>query len=372
MVFICVTIVMFQTCDLNKVYNFYFHKKNELTAEDLKYIPPQEQGNSQNTDQTQYLSDLQSFDNSYKQKDYKNAVVYGEKVSYRFTNDTNFCDAMGYAYLELKDYKNSILYYKKTLAINAGDNEAKHNLEYLQYHINENEEVYDINNRHSIGKAPAKLYRLVKTTLGPQVKQEADGILDLVWQEINGRIILQTLMDNNIPINILAGDFVDHTNVKWSSDYKYIDVSGVDISEKTIKDLNNTSLDSWTRIYNFNTFLHEFGHAFAQIKDPKSFNSLEQELGVSMIGYNVGYKIIYHRYMTDEEIKEQSMGTFEALLSDDHSKLPVYSGFNKEMKRYAIYMPNPDLYSDLVGMYKQLLAQGKTQHVPNLDALIKK
>lgn len=374
MIFICVTVVMFQSADWDKVRNFYSPKKYELTQEELKYIPPQEQRNGEspvNSTQGQYQSDFQNYANAYNQKDYKNAVFYGERIAYRQTNDVDFLDAMGYAYLKLQDYKDSTIYYKKTLAVDPNDKYAKHNLEYIREHMDENEQIYDINNRHSSAKAPAKLYRLVKTDLGAQVKQEVDGILDLVWQEINGRIILQTMMDKDIPINILPGDFRDHTDLKWSSNYKYVDVDGIDISEKTIKDLNNTNLDPWTRIYNFNTFLHEFGHAFAQIKDPKSSNSLEQELGVSMIGYNISYKMVYHRYMTDQEIKERSMGVLAALLSDDHSKLPVYSGFNKEMKRYAIYMPNPALYTDLVGMYKQLLAQGKTQHVPNLDALVK-
>lgn len=371
MIFVVVTIVMFQNSDLDKIRNFYFPQKNELTPEELKYIPPENKGNNQNNNDNyaQYTSNLQFFNNAYQQKDYKSVISYGEKIAYRQSDDIHYLDMMGYSYLELQDYKNSIIYYKKTLAINPNDDEAKHNLNYIHEQVDEDKLNNAINNVKVGKKAPAKIYALVKTNLGNDVKEEVDGILDLVWQEINGRIILQTLLDHNIPINIAQDG--ERADTHWHYEGNNMIVDKIDVLPKYINDLNNPSLSPWNRIYNFNTFLHEFGHAFSRIKDPRSFNSLEEELGVSMIGYNIAYKIVTDNYMTDEQIKQQSMGTFQALLSDDHKDLPVYSGFNKRMKKYAIYMPNPAIYSDLVGMYKQLLFQGKTQHVSNLDKLIR-
>lgn len=374
MIFVVVTIVMFQNSDLDKIRNFYFPTKNELTAEELKYIPAEHKNYNNpggNVSGSEYQSNLDNFNKAGNNKDFQTEVYYGEKIAIYQSNDSFFLTNMAYAYQELKIYDKAAYYWGKILVIDPNNSNAKQGLKYANYYLNENKLNNEINNVRVGKKAPAKIYALVKTNLGNDVKEEVDGILDLIWQEINGRIILQSLLDNRIPINILPGDFQDHTDLKWADNYKYTDVTGIDISQKTIQDLNNTSLSSWNRIYNLNTFLHEFGHAFTQIKDPKSSDSLEEELGVSMIGYNISYKIVTGNYMTDEQIKQQSMGTFQALLSDDHKNLPVYSGFNKRMKKYAIYMPNPALYTDLVAMYKQLLSQGKTQHVPNLDKLVR-
>lgn len=373
MVFVFVIIALFQTCDLDKVYNFYFPKKYSLTAEELKYIPPQNQNFSQsptsNSNDTQYESNAKNYENAYNQKDYKTAVFYGEKIAYYYTDNADFLDAMGYAYLELKDYKNATIYYNKTLSIDPNNKYAKQNLEYIEYQVNQNKETNELNKLHSSVHAPAKLYALVKTDLGNDIKQKVYNIFDVLWQEVNARIILQTVMDRNIPIKITADGQRAYTAVHGEG-YKVI-VDEIDIPVKYINNLNNTNLQPYQRIYYFNVFMHEFGHAFSSLRNPKYSDSIEEEMGVDMIGYNIGYKMVYHRYMTYQEVKQQSMDTLQALLSDDHAQFPVYSGFNKRMQSYAVYMPNPELYTNLVAMYKQLLAQGKTQHVPNFDKLIK-
>lgn len=371
MVFICVTIVMFQTCDLNKVYNFYFHKKYQLTEEELKYIPRQEQlnNNPNNFGTNASGVDYQNFYNSYMQKDYQNAIKYGEQIAQEESSDIHFLNQMGYSYGELKLYDKALSYYKKALTIDPNNPYSKDGYNYIKYYSDKNEQTYAMNNRRSSVHAPAKLYSLVKTDLNDNVKQQVYNIFDILWQEVNARIILQTVMDRNIPIYINANGTRGETSLHREGYNEIVDK--IDVPVKYINDLNNTNLHPYSRIYNFNVFMHEFGHAFSRLKNPRTTDSLEEELGVSMIGYNIGYKMIYRRYMTDEEVRQRSMGTLQALLSDDHSQLPVYSGFNRRMKSYAVYMPNSALYTDLVGMYKQLLAQGKTKHVPNLDKLVK-
>ena len=84
-----------------------------------------------------------------------------------------------------------------------------------------------------------------------------------------------------------------------------------------------------------------------------------------MLGYNVAYKIITGEYMTREQTGQYSLDSLQALLLDDHRKLPLYNGFPRFIQGYGISLPYPEVYSHLPMMYKKLLDEGKVAPLPS-------
>lgn len=344
-----------------------------------QYIPPQEQSNDKNspnptsinsTDYTQQAqADYTYFIKAYDEKNYENAIYYGEKVLLIDPNNINFLETLTYCYSKINNYEKSIQYCKKILSIDPNNNYAKKQLAYASENIQDENLSNGINSVVVGAKAPSKMYALIKTNLSADIRKEVEGIIDLVYSDINGKIMLNTIYEKNIPININESGPRAQVNVTELNGVSTVE--NIDIPVKEIHTLNNTNLSPFLRISSFMTFMHEFGHAYTRIKDPYISNSMEEELGISMIGYNIAYVIVQKRYLTDEEVKMYSMLILQAMLSDDHKELPVYSGFNKKMESYCIQMPAPQLYSDIPGMYKKLLSEGKTTHVESLDKLVK-
>lgn len=96
------------------------------------------------------------------------------------------------------------------------------------------------------------------------------------------------------------------------------------------------------------------GHVFMRIKEPKITNSLEEELGVSMIGFNIAHKIVTGEYLTLYQTREYSRNTVRALYLDDHKDLQTYSGFNEKIQSYGIKMPFPEIYSDIPSICREI------------------
>lgn len=309
------------------------------------------------------------FNNAYSQKDYAKAISYGENLLLYTPNDSNNLEMMAYSYLELKDYVKSANYYNKVLDIDPNNTNAKDNLKYVSYYIKDNQLNSQINDLRITQEAPKELYTLVKTNLSPEIKTESEDILDLIWTVPNGQVMLRALLQNQIPINIVQYDGVAYFR-RYYKDSKLL--GEINIPVKDLENLNNKSQPARTRVYDMNSFMHEMGHAFYWTKYPQKENSLEEEMGVDMLGYNIANKIITGNYLTQKETSELSLNVLESLLADDHKNLPVYSGFSQDIKNSGMTLPYPAEYSDLVFMYKQLLAQKKTAHVPNLDKLANK
>lgn len=309
------------------------------------------------------------FFQAYNEKNYSNAVYYGEQSVPYMPGDPKNLAALAYSYYELKNYQKASDYYNKALSLDPNNEDLKKKIKYLNAYIEDDNLNKSINNIRVTEKAPARLYALIKTNLSSSVKSEVEGIFDLVWNVPDGRRLLTTIWENRIPINIIQSDDIAHTTALVSNGKST--VQSITIPLKYIDKLNNPSLSGVARIDAFATFLHEFGHAYSRINDPSSFNSMEEEMGVEMIGFNISYRIVTGSYLNKKQVEGFYPHMFEGLLSDDHRNLPVYSGFNKRVQSYGISLPYPEVYSDFVPMYKKLLSEGKTTNIPSLDALIK-
>lgn len=297
----------------------------------------------------------------YTENNYEKATYYGEKLI--INNIANADDYFTSAdcYRQLNNHEKAVDCLKKGLIIRPNDLMAQADLKEEQLNV-------QINNIRIMEKAPDQIYSLIKTDL-TDVVEEVRGILDLVWSVSEGRIMLKTLWRNQIPIEILQADHNGLTRLEYINGKA--NVLSVEVPVAQIYHLNDKTLTAQQRIYYMNVFMHEFGHAFFAARSPISKNSLEEEMGVDMLGYNIAYKIITGDYMTLNDVQRLSPAIMQALLSDDHKDLPVFSDFNEKIKDFGIFLPYPEVYSDLPAIYKQLLSDGAVSHVPNLDAMIK-
>lgn len=319
----------------------------------------------------------------YHEEDFNNSIIYAKKAlhcGYK-TIDCYYIIANGYK--NLNDNANAIAIYNKILELNPEDKPAQENLKYVRYLHNEAILNNSINNLPRVPNAPAALYRLIKPSPGitKSTVKKTKYILDLIWSEPNGRIILQEILKKKIPIKITQGAVTANANYRKQKRtillYGLIPIFSYDVSSLSvniafnyISDFYNPNIPPKHRIYDLQVFIHEFGHAFMYCKSSRLQDSLEEELGVSMIGFNSAYKIITGKYLTREQTEEYSKNIFESLLNDSHNQLPVYSGFNNMIQSYGINMPYTELYSNLPLMYKKLLEENKVSPLPNFSVYV--
>lgn len=356
------------TLDNSLNYSSIINKQPHYTAlkqesKDINKTSAQDALTSKSTLEYQNL-----FIKYYLGKDYQNSAYYGEKIIVYTPNNIDFLRALAYSYFKIKDYEKSLVYYKKIVQLNPNNKADKMNFNTAKYYF-ENNKLNDLINKLEVTQnAPEELYRLIKTNLSSDVKNETEGILNVIWNEPNGYIMLQTILNKQVPINIIKSNENAQTNIEYINGKA--NVTGIYIPVKYINMVNNKELPAEERIYAFHTFMHEFGHAYLHIKDPTCTDSLEEEIGVDIIGYNIAYKIITGNYLTKQQTQTKSLSSLASALNDKHKNLPVYSDFTNHMQQYGIKMPYPDVYANISSMYKKLVALGLTKHVSNLENVI--
>lgn len=302
----------------------------------------------------------------YNLKNYLKAIKYYEKALTYNQNDTFILRSITQSYANLGDYSKALSYARKVAILEPNDTQIKENIKILESKAKNNEINQHINNLQVTQEAPVQIYSLIKTNLSSRILGETQGILDLIWSDPSGRIMLTTIWQKQIPINIIKSD--ERANTQETNISKtYHAVSSINIPVKYILNFNDETRPAEDRIFNFTAFMHEFGHAYFRIKNPTIEDSMEEEIGVSMIGHNIAYKIITGEYLTKEQTQELSLELVAGLLSDDHRELPVYNGFNKKIQTYGIILPYPEVYSDLRPIYKKLREQNKVQPVASLE-----
>lgn len=323
--------------------------------------------------------------NCYAQmKDYVNAIEIYNKILSKTPDDDNVLNNLAIAYMKTNQNEKAQKVYNDILLINPEDKVAQQNLKYISYRNNEQILNNSINNLPSVSHAPNSLYKLIKPSAGitKNTVDKTKYILDLIWSEPNGQILLKAILNKKIPINITQGivtaNAMQQTKKNTLMLYGFIPIFSYDTSSMSvniafnyISDFYNPNIDPRHRIYDLQIFLHEFGHAFMYCKNLHHQDAIEEELGVSIIGFDSAYKIITGQYLTKEQTEEYSMQILQALLSDSHRNLPVYNGFNKEIQYYGIKLPYPEIYSNLPLMYKKLLSESKISPVPNFYVYVK-
>lgn len=264
-------------------------------------------------------------------------------------------------YVINKQYAQAKVLYQKILAISPSDKFALNNLKYVNQQMKTNQLVSSLNSIKSCPHAPAKVYALLKPEDDISYNDIANMkyMLDLIWSDSTGRILLTSLAQKRIPINITTQDANDANATMTQSKntlyvYGFIPVFSannskleVNIPQAHIENFMNQNLSSTQRIYSLHALVHEFCHAYRFINFPQSKNSLEEELTASMIGFNVSYKVLTGHGMTQEQTKIYSRMIYKSLLGDSHCSLQPHSGFIQNMLSKGIEVPYPNVYSSL-------------------------
>lgn len=221
-------------------------------------------------------------------------------------------------------------------------------------------------------KVPSRVYRMVKLDKGVSTKysDEMKEIINLVWNEPNGRLILNALSKEKVKIKIVNTEgrvFASEEDLSISyspstanqgDTYKLFYIT-VAVPVEYISDFANVNLPLDKRIYSLGYIIHEFAHAFVYAKDPHNVNSIEQKLTLTMFGYNEASKILTGKYLSKEESVSYSYIALKSIVDYETKKCPIYSGITKKIAKYGITLQNTEDYSDINSMYKKLLSEGK-------------
>lgn len=318
---------------------------------------------------------------SYKSlEDYENALSAYNKLLFIRPNDDSVLNALAYVYIKTNQNEKAQEVYRKILLINPNDKIAQQNIKYVNYQQTDKKLTQSLNNLQITEHAPKSVYRRVKRDWGiPKIYVESiRPILDLIWSEPSGRTLLTEISKNRIPIRIVSSNgkaqTVHSIQTITTYDFGMVPVNSytsttieVKIPTSYIDNFNDNSLSARKRIDGLTTFVHEFGHAFMLVNDQNNKDSIEEEIGVSMIGYNLASKVLTGEYLAREQAKDYGFGCLEGALSDDHRNLPIYSNFRIRVKRYGIDLPYPEEYSDLMPMYKKLKSEKKVIPVNNFE-----
>lgn len=360
-------------------YTYFGGSNNQIqdlnqapTNEPVQVNPPQETSPAppaQETQQDLASKYLNAFYYYYKASDYQSAAYYGEMLSQTFVPDITFYRCLGYANYKIKNYEKSAFYYQRVLSFRESTPDDRKKLDSINQKYQKETLNNAINNVRVKDRAPVEIYSMIVTSLPFETQEQLKGILDVVWSVPEGRTMLDTISKYKIPLYV--EDVDDTAYVSNIGTRKGVHPEKIVVPLKYVKIASDVTASPHYRIYGFTTFMHEFGHAYFGIKNPRCLNSLEEEIGVTMVGYNIAYKVILNRYLTPVEAQEFSKETLSVLTDDLHKNLQVYNNFNILMPTYGINLPYPEFYSNIPAMYKQLLSEGKMGHIPALDAMIK-
>lgn len=318
---------------------------------------------------------------SYKSlEDYENAIAIYNKLLAMRPNDDSILNSLAYIYIKTNQNEKAQDIYKKILLINPNDKIAQQNIKYVNYKQTDKKLTQSLNNLQITEHAPKKVYRRIKRDWGinKDYTQSMKPILDLIWSEPSGKVLLSAIAKNRIPIRIVDKDkkaiTLHSQQTVTTYDFGMVPVSSYTTSSIAvyipityIENFNNPNLSANERINSLVVFVHEFGHAFMFINDQNNKDSIEEEIGVSMIGYNLANKVLSGSYLDREQAKTYGMSCFEGIFTDEHKDLPIYSNFNRRLKFYGIDLPYPDEYSNLIQMYKKLREENKIGPVRSFE-----
>lgn len=230
----------------------------------------------------------------------------------------------------------------------------------------------ECNNLSRQEKVPSKVYRLVQLDKGVSANYADDmkEILGLFWAEPNGQLILRNLCKHNVKIELVnsnkrATAAEEQVSIAYSpslanqGDMYTLFYVTVSIPVNYLSDYENKNLSADKRLYSLGYILHELAHAYVYAKDPHNVNSIEQKLTLTMFGYNEASKILTGDYLSKDQSVLYSYKALESIVDYETKKFPIYSGVTKKLIKYGITLQNIEDYSDIVGMYKKLLVDGK-------------
>ncbi len=318
----------------------------------------------------------------FDSENFEGALKSYDKVTEIEPDFTEAYFAKGNAYLKLNQYDSALGCYKKVLELNPNHAGAKNNIEYTlqqkdEYTVNKNLNEFRITER-----APSQLYNLVKadTRVDNSAINGLYTMLDLIWSDTEGKKLLNTVINNKIPINITPS--MTRANAKVEEKkynlmvyglipitvYKDKNIS-INISQDYIREFKDSNLSYRERIHSLQVIIHEVCHA-AKSTLSKTKDSLSEEMGASIIGYDISYRVLTGNSMTEKQIEDYSKSVLKALLTDSHRYLDVYNDFGEQMQRIGVIQPYSYKYASIPNVYSQIRKDRDTQRLDTLERML--
>ncbi|OGI03758.1 MAG: hypothetical protein A2Y25_09455 [Candidatus Melainabacteria bacterium GWF2_37_15] len=305
----------------------------------------------------------------YSIQKFNEAEVYFKK-SLSFKTKDDVLHEIAQTFLKADQYEYANIVYGKILQNTPDDRYALTNKEYAMHFLNEKRSHQAINQKISntspnIG-IPEKLHKLIifKNTFSPDTQEKTYKMIGLVWNDEQGRILLERIMKKKIKITVSSSpvkSYVYNSKQQYTYYlYGFIPIKfslnekiDIFIEEKSVQLFYENNVYSTERIHALSTLIHEIGHAVKATMTGKIDNSIEEEMGVSMIGYNIANRIINDKDLTSEEIVGKSKDVLLSLLKDEHKYLPLYNNFYGNMEKIDSVIPsNSYIYRDLPSVYE--------------------
>lgn len=283
----------------------------------------------------------------------------------------------GKCYINLGQPDKAIPYYEKYLTYNPKNLDAKDTLEYAKNQIYLQNLVTNMNKAKPSEKAPADVYALVKdkSEVNNDVIPRIQEILDFIWSDPEGKILLKILIENNVPIVIVPNAAKPTTFISGSQNIVEIEVPPINVYN-----FQDTKISNDSREEAFDSLLHEIGHAVkASIikKDNKTahiVNAYEEEIFVSMIADNITSRIFTRQGLCEYTSYIKAKAYLRSILDEDqhdsHRKLPLYNGYGEFIMSLGIKPPYPNFYKNLAPLYKELRNDPSIIRHPELESII--
>lgn len=307
-------------------------------------------------------------------------LKYGEKYV-QFSDDKfDTYVLMGESCEKFGDFDKASLFYEKALQVSNKERDRQ-NEPYVLQELRNCQFKGRINNTIPMIKAPHLVHKLVQVNTilkNRDTSFKLNEMLDLLWADENGKILLTEIVKHKIPIIITYGG-TEQTNAKTEISYKKtpmyylgmvplpiivaIPMSAayaifhpeykketkitVNIGEDIIQKYKNPNSSLEDNMYALMSIMHESAHAVASTVEDNHVNSLDEELTVSMIGYNFASNVLLGRILSHDESQEYAISSFDSLMSDNHKYLPLYHDFRNTTSKLGINLHNYDTYSDL-------------------------
>ncbi len=327
-------------------------------------------------------------DISVKNKDYTGAKTYFEKfVEYDPYREEIYYN-LGQIYMKGQDYAKAKDSLQKALVIRKDFPEAYRALLKLDK-LSLKKPGIIFNNNKIAGKveitekAPEKLHKLVKfkQKKDPVLYKNIHDLLDIVWNDREGRILLSKTLEHKLPIKIIKKGRTSHVQ-EYVSGYVLRGRHGsgsirhilkghreisICLSESSIKPINDKNLSYKEKMLSIGTMVHELCHAVRASINETEKNSILEEITASMIGFNVASRLLTGKALTEKETITYSKEILLYLLMDEHRKLPVSSDFIENIRSVGVYPPAPEHYSDVYQLYSDLQREMKTKLPPLSD-----
>lgn len=266
---------------------------------------------------------------------------------------------LGHIYTRMKDVEQARSCFAESIAIDSDDYGTQigfilSNFYYNQRALRKGTEI-DIKPKE---KAPESLHKLIKADafVSNEKLSKLQNIIDLIWNDKEGEILLTVVDDNRITIVLESGNtdsnltFPDYNITYVDGDQtRYVPVSELEEGNKFKIKINEKKFTEnyETTLYDsISSVVSPICHAVYRQSHYTKEISKEEDLLCNLIGSNIAKRIIHNENLSKSETINEALMSNVTDLHNKSNKKNKDSFFLKSMRELNVNPPNYELYSD--------------------------